>query len=263
MHFIKIISLAFLLQLQSFGQQIAILGAMPEEIEELELLLKHKKEKTIGGVKFSLGKIGISKVVICKSGVGKVNAAYTTTLLLENFKISKIIFTGVAGGTHPESAPGDIVLATQLFHHDYVWHLGTPEVRATRNITSGNDNPLFFKSDSLLLKIAKENIKNTKFEIIEGHLPRVFVGTIATGDAFINNADKAKYLFTTFDAYATEMEGAAIAQIAYIRKTPFLIIRSISDNANHNAEVSFDKFVKPAARNAIKVVQEILNSPQL
>jgi len=166
----------------------------------------------------------------------------------------------VAGGLHPDSKPGDIVIGQQVFHHDYVWyHPNTePEVRATSSVNYAIKNPLYFKSDSILVKKAEGVASKIAFQKVGENQPNVFVGTIATGDAFVSNNAKASQLFTNFNAYATEMEGAAVAQIAYTEKVPFLIIRSCSDNANSGASLDFATFLKSAATNAITLILGIL-----
>jgi adenosylhomocysteine nucleosidase len=243
----------------SIAQRIAIVGAMPEEIKLLTDTLKQKKIIKKDGLVYYKGKIHTQKVVILKGGIGKVNAAYSTTKLISRFKVSKIIFTGVAGGVHPESYPGDMVVATSVFHHDYAKHLADQYiVRATTNL-DGKLNPLYFKSDSLLLLLAKSALSDISFEKVNGHKPQVFFGKIATGDVFLSNTEKAKWLYREFDAFATEMEGAALGQIAFQNHIPFLVIRSCSDNANNQAHVDFNEFKKPAADNAIRLVMGILD----
>jgi adenosylhomocysteine nucleosidase len=240
------------------AQKIALIGALDEEIEGLKKEMKNLKLFSSGGIFFYEGNIGSTPVVLFKSGVGKVNAAYSLTVALSRFDLEAVVFTGVAGGTHPDTQPGDIVLGTEVFYHDYVWHLDKgPEIRATRNLISAGTNPLRFKTDSLFLMAAKMATKNLNFEKIEGRSPQVFEGPIGTGDAFINNAQKAKELYA-LGAYATEMEGAAIAHIAHMRALPFFLIRSISDNANQAAHVDFMKFVKPAAANASQIIIKTL-----
>jgi adenosylhomocysteine nucleosidase len=256
---LKFTRLSFILILflgnSTFAQRIAIVGAMPEEIRLLLDRLEKPKQVKHGGVLFYLGKLKGKEVVILKSGIGKVNASYTSTVLFEKFKISHVIFTGVAGGLHPDSYPGDLVISEAVFHHDYARELeNNYEVRATRNLENTQNNPLFFKSDSLLLGLAKKATRKISFSDVNNRNPKVFVGNIATGDSFISNHAKAKWLYENFDALAVEMEGAALAQICFIKNVPFLIIRSCSDNANNQAHLDFQSFVKPAAENAIKLV---------
>ena len=252
--------LFWILSATLFGQRIGIIGAMPEEIRILTEKLEDKKIVKYKDLTFYEGRLENKNVVIMKAGIGKVNAAYSTTLLLEKYQISEIIFTGVAGGLHPDALPGDIVVGDSIFHHDYARHLANDEyiVRPTLNIENNQMNPLYFGSDKTLLAKAKEVIPNLKTIKVGEHNPKIFIGKIATGDVFLSNSIKAKWLYNTFGALATEMEGAAIAQIAFQQKVPFIIIRSCSDNANNDAHLDFQIFMKPAAENAIRLVMAIL-----
>ncbi|MBK9509338.1 MAG: 5'-methylthioadenosine/adenosylhomocysteine nucleosidase [Cytophagaceae bacterium] len=257
---VRILFIILFLSLKIAAQKIAIIGAMPEEIELLKENMQKMKVKTHHDLTFYEGKIEGQKVVVMKGGIGKVNAAYSTALLLEKYPIEKIIFTGVAGGLHPDAQPGDIVIADSIFHHDYVRYLPDNKVVSwpTRNIIEGKPNPFAFACDTILTKKAITEAAFVKFQPIEGHMPQIFKGKIATGDAFVSSHEKAAELYQKHHALATEMEGAAVAQIAYQRGVRFLIIRSCSDNANNNASVDFRTFVKPAAENAIRLVLRIL-----
>ena len=248
-----------LFSLPGLAQRTAILGAMPEEIAGLKARMSHQKEVHYKDLTFYKGKLAGKKVVVMKCGIGKVNAAYSTTMLLEKFKVKDIIFSGVAGGLLPEALPGDVVIATAAFHHDFARHLAENyEVRSTYSMRDGMKNPLFLPSDSSLLATAVRVARQLSFTEVAGHQPQVFAGKIATGDVFLSNAEKARWLHETFDAYAVEMEGAAVAQIAYQRGIPFLIIRSCSDNANNAAHVDYNVFKIPAAENAALLVEGIL-----
>ncbi len=243
----------------SYAQRIAIIGAMSEEIRLLTEALKKKHIIKYKDLTFYTGYLKGQSVVIMKSGIGKVNAAYSTTILLEKFKIKSVLFTGVAGGLHPNSYPGDLIVAEAVFHHDYARDMANEyEVRATRNINGQNDNPLLFKTDSVLLNLAKSCVRKISFLAVGSRNPKVFTGIIATGDTFVNNPIKANWLYENFQALAVEMEGASLGQICYQRNIPFLIIRSCSDNANNSAHLDFQTFLKPAAENAIKVILGIL-----
>lgn len=257
----KIVFFVLYFSADILAQDVAIVGAMPEEIRLLTEALTKKKVVEKSGITFYKGKLNGQKIVVLKSGIGKVNAAYSTTVLLENFPVKKVIFIGVAGGVHPESYPGDMVIGEAVFHHDYARHLADEYiVNATQNLTTNQKNPLYFPCDATLISLAEKSSQNTELVKVDGRTPKVFTGNIATGDVFVSNSEKAKWLYNDFDALATEMEGAALGQVCYQRNIPFLVIRSCSDNANNNAHMDFGAFMKPAAENSIRVVMGILAS---
>ena len=231
----------------------ALLGAFDEEIKLLRQQLKQPKEKTIHGVRFYCGKINNQRVVIAGTGIGKVNAAMTTSLLLREFRPKRVLFTGIAGGIAPNLQPGDIVLAQQTFQHDFgavtndkftIWE--------TRNPVNRQKNALYFKSDSLLLQLAQEAALQTKFRQLttQGRLPQVLTGIIATGDQFVSSETKVAQLRADFQADAVEMEGGAVAQVCQQQQVPCLIIRSISDKADSQAHETMLNFTETAAFNS-------------
>lgn len=254
-----LVLLAVLVSFSLRAQKIAIVGAMSEEIRLLTEMLNHKEVIEHYGLTFYTGELADKEVVVLKGGVGKVNAAYATTVLLHNFDISNVIFTGVAGGLHPDSYPGDMVIGEQVFQYDYVKMLEEQSnVRATLNPFTDQLNPLFFPCDSSLVQLAKSSIEDINFLNVADRAPVVFSGIIATGDTFVSNSEKAAELYTQFNAIATEMEGGALGQICYQSHVPFLVIRSCSDNANNLAHLDFKLFMKPAAENSIRLVMAIL-----
>jgi len=264
---IVILAANFLFRGKKKGVDIAIVGAFPEETEWIkdQTLNRHTIKKA--GCDFTLGNLEEKHVAIVETGVGKVNAAMTTTLLLEHFKPKYVIFTGVAGSLNPDLYPGDIVVGTRTVQHD----LGdfTPEgivPKGVRNPATDVRNPIYFPADSLLLSVAEKASHTVKFEPIETSVgvrqPEVTFGTIATGDAFISYSDKKQELRDLHNADAVEMEGGAVAQICYEKHYPLLVIRSLSDNADENANADFEKFYKVAARNANRLVLEMLKELQ-
>ncbi len=254
------ILLFFFISFGTLAQKIAIMGALEAEVNLLKDNLKGIRTKSFDGVTFYKGKLAGKKVVLLQAGVGKVNAAYGTAILLSHFKIKSVLFTGVAGGIHPETYPGDIVIGKKMIQYDFGKLDSTGfSIWPTRNaLAPDGKNPLYIPCDSVLFHLAVNTAGDTEFENVGDRNPEVFTGNIATGDMFINQTVKAKWLYQTFDAYATEMEGAAVAQVCYMQNVPFLIIRSCSDNANNQAHLDFSAFLKPAANNSAKLVMAIM-----
>jgi adenosylhomocysteine nucleosidase len=243
------------------AQYVAVMGALDQEINLLLGEMGRQKKVQIGGIDFYKGKINGKKVVVLKAGVGKVNSSYSTAVLTQNFGLDALIFTGVAGGLHPESLPGDLVIGERLFQHDFgkFDSLGF-SVTPYRELTGKHLTQIYVHSDSLLVSKSQTAAGLVDFIEVTQRKPKIFSGTIATGDIFVSSPEKALWLYEEFGALATEMEGAAVAHICQTLAIPFVIIRSCSDNANTHARMSFEQFVEPASVNSAKLVVEILGS---
>jgi adenosylhomocysteine nucleosidase len=243
---------------------IAILGAFEQEVILLEDELIDKQQQTIEGIRFVSGKIGGKRIVIAFTGIGKVNAAMTTTLLIEHFKPNQVIFTGIAGAVNQQLQPGDIVIAEKTAHHDMgtLWPEGLFH-KGVKNRLNGWENPVFFDGDEQLLKLAERAAQQVEFSsirIISGQRsPKVVKGVVVTGDSFIASADKSAELRKKLNADAVEMEGAAVAQLCYQRRIGFLVIRSISDNADEGAVLDKQNFYILAAKNSSSLVIEMID----
>jgi len=238
---------------------IAILGAMESEVDLLKQRLAEKHDTLINGIPFFTGVLSHQRVVIARSGVGKVNAAIITTLLLEHFKPRCLLFTGIAGSLNPALRPGDVVIGKSVGYHDYGKKTTDSfENWATKNPFNFETNPMFFSCDSLLLLISKTAIKQAKLQQVANHLPAISYGRIITGDVFLSDGKLGAQLRKKSGADAVEMEGAAVAQTCYQQHTPFLVIRSLSDNANHSASLDFSRYGKIAAENSAAIIMELL-----
>ncbi len=241
----------------------AILGAFEREVALLEDRLAGKQEHEIEDIRFVTGRLNGQNAVVAWTGVGKVNAAMTTTLLIEHFKPKRIIFTGIAGAVNPELQPGDIVIAEKTAHHDMgtVWPEGL-FVKGVKSRLDGMENPVFFPADRDLMRFARRAADQAALERIETaegeRAPRIIKGVVVTGDAFIASTDKCAELRKKLEADAVEMEGAAVAQICYQRGIGHLVIRSISDNADEGAVLDKQMFYILAARNSADFVAEIV-----
>jgi adenosylhomocysteine nucleosidase len=225
---------------------VGIIGAMDEEVALLKSNMQIVKEETIAGSTFYQGLLNNQDVVLLKSGIGKVNAAMGTTILHERYNPAYIINTGSAGGFAPELNVGDLVISDKIVHHDVdVTAFEHPYGRVP-------GLPLYFESDEKLISLAINAAKV---------LPDVqsSVGLIATGDSFMSDPKRVEFVRSQFpEMIACEMEGAAIAQVCYQYKTPFVIIRALSDIAGKESSVSFDKFLEVAAKNAATLIMEML-----
>lgn len=234
-----------------------LLGAFGAEVALVKQSLHRPKTVVIDGIPFTTGRVGRQRVVVAETGIGKVNAAMTTALMLDHFRPRRILFTGIAGGTNPDLQPGDIVIARRTIHHDYqsITFDQQPTIQ-TRNSVSGRANPAYFPADSLMLLRAQAVARTVAFEPVPGTTrpPRVVTGTVVTGDQFIASAQKVAQLRRDFGADATEMEGAAVAQVCHQLQVPHLVIRSLSDRADADARRDMLSFYQTAARNSAKLV---------
>jgi adenosylhomocysteine nucleosidase len=245
------------------SQVTGILGAFGDETTYLLTQVQQKKETIIQQVHFTEGILQGKQVVIALTGMGKVNAAMTTTLMLEHFQPGAIIFTGIAGGVNPSLLPGDLVIGTRVAYHDYGAIVPDSMVRKpTRNPFTLKENPVYFTCDSSLVARARQVSTTISLEKIHRangeQAPRIITGTIVTGDVFVSSNKAAQNLAQQLQADATEMEGAAVAQVCWQQKIPFIVIRSMSDNANNNAHADAVTFYPIAARNSARFVMAIL-----
>jgi len=247
-----------------FAQSVTgILGAFPPELVLLRSKMENAKDTTIAHIRFTKGILNGRAVVLAQTGIGKVNAAITTTLMIEYFKPREIVFSGIAGGIDPALNPGDIVIGTEIKYHDYgiMEDIGM-RYTPTKNPSDMTDNPITFNCDPALVQSALAASKDIGFEKVKrengSFPPSVTKGVIVTGDVFVASEIATERLRKDLNAAATEMEGAAVAQSCYQQKIPFLIIRSLSDNANKKAADDVRNFYKVAAENAAVLVIGIL-----
>jgi adenosylhomocysteine nucleosidase len=227
---------------------IGLIGAMDEEVQLLKEKMDSREDVTIAGIEFFTGKIAGKDVVLLKSGIGKVNAAMGTAVLLDRFKPQCIINTGSAGGFYEKLNVGDIVISSEVRHHDV-------DVTAF-NYEYGQvpGMPASFTPDLELVNVAQSCAR--KINDIT-----VVTGLIATGDSFMSDHTRVEYVREKFpNLYAAEMEAAAIAQVCHQFETPFVIIRSLSDIAGKESHVSFDQFLEKAALHSASLIISMLEA---
>lgn len=226
--------------------KIAIIGAMEEEVVILREQMENRQVETIANSEFTTGMLNGAEVILLRSGIGKVNAAMTTAVLLQHFQPEVIINTGSAGGLNPELNVGDIVISTEVRHHDVDVTAFGYEYGQVPQL------PAAFKADSALVDAAVSCADKEEVQVVKG--------LIATGDAFMSDAERVLAVGKKFpELQAVEMEAAAIAQVAYQFGVPFVIIRSISDIAGKESNISFEQFLPKAARHSANLVTSIVD----
>ncbi|WP_028391893.1 5'-methylthioadenosine/S-adenosylhomocysteine nucleosidase [Bacillus cihuensis] len=227
--------------------KVAIIGAMEEEVTILRDKMENLEQMTIAGSEFNTGTLNGVQVILLKSGIGKVNAAMSTTILLEKFKPDAVINTGSAGGYEPSLNVGDVVISTEVRHHDVDVTIFGYEYGQVPQL------PAAFIPNEKLFAIAEAAAK----EITD---IQVASGLIVTGDSFMNDPVRVDFVRTKFDnLYAVEMEAAAIAQVAHQFGTPFVIIRSLSDIAGKESNLSFEQFLETAALNSSQLIIKMID----
>lgn len=228
-------------------KNIAIIGAMSEEIEILKNKMIVKNTYNIANMQFLEGNISNKDVILVVCGIGKVNAGACAQILITKFNVGLIINTGVAGAISEELNIGDIVISEDVIQHDFDatgfgYKLGEiPRL-----------DEYIFKGHNKLIELAKDIITNNLNN-------KVFVGRILSGDIFLANSESKERLLNEFNGHCVDMESAAIGQICYLNKVPFLIFRAISDKADGSAHVNFNEFVNKAAINAANFVEMLLD----
>jgi len=232
-------------------KKIAIIGAMEIEVEILKSQISEQKEERINGLVFVSGKIAENDVVVVRSGIGKVNAAICTQILIDKFAVTHIINTGIAGAMAHGLGVLDMVVSSDALYHDFdVTGFGyKPTI-----IPQMKDS--VFKADKDLIAIANESFVELSNGPMKGH--KLLVGRVASGDQFISNREKKEYIRALCNPACVEMEGAAIAHTAYLSNIPFIIVRCISDMADDGEEASYVFNDKTAAQMSAALVQKII-----
>ena len=230
-------------------RRIGIIGAMEEEVAALKEQMDIKELRTIAGMEFCKGVCEGQPVVVVRSGIGKVNAAVCTQILCDVFQAEAIINTGVAGSLKNEINIGDIVLSTDALQHDMdATGFGYEAGVIPRMETS------VFEADEELIILAEKVCREVNPDI------QVFKGRVVSGDQFISDHGVKERLITMFKGYCTEMEGAAIAQAAWLNKVPYLVIRAISDKADGSAEMDYSEFEMKAIEHTVHLVTGMLRN---
>lgn len=227
--------------------KIAIIGAMEEEVEILRSKVESQNTSVIAGCEFIEGKIDKHDVILVKSGIGKVNAAIATTLLIQQYDPDVVLNTGSAGGFAESLEVGTIVISDEVRHHDVDACVFGYEIGQVPGM------PPSYQSDPRLVQAAKEAV-----EEIGEHAHST--GLIASGDVFMSDSERVKLVKSQFpNMIAAEMEAAAVAQVCHQFGKPFVVIRALSDIAGKESSISFDEFLPLAAKHSSEIVMHVLS----
>ena len=224
---------------------VGIIGAMEPEVEALIASIDTPSTETVSGITFYTGKIGAKTVAVAKCGIGKVFAAVCAQTMIMKYAPTLLINTGVGGALASGISTGDIVIASDLCQHD----MDTSAIGDPKGLVSGI-NVIYFEADKrageILINSAKSLGLNAR------------LGRIASGDKFIASKEDKDRIIADFGADACEMEGCAIAQVAFINKTPFAVVRAISDSADGEATMDYPTFLPIAAANSTKLTLSLV-----
>ena len=228
---------------------IGIIGAMESEVESIFANMTSKEKININNLTFYKGLLFNKDVVVVKCGIGKVNAALCTQLLILTFKVDKVINTGIAGATGQGLTIYDFVVSSQAVYHDFDtsffgYKLGqVPGMEET------------FKADEDLQKLALQAFE--KSELAKNH--KIQNGLIASGDQFISGGERKSFIINNFHPLCVEMEGCAIAHTCFANNIPFVIIRCMSDCADDSAVETYEesKASKASSEFLLDFIKEI------
>lgn len=226
---------------------IGIIGAMEEEVAKLIEQMEVEETVTQASMTFCKGNLCGRDVVVVRSGIGKVNAAACAQILIDRFGVETLINTGIAGSLDAAIDIGDMVISTDSLHHDMDARLfGYPMGQVPRM------EVLSFPADEKLVEKAVAANREANPEI------NTFTGRVVSGDQFVASAEVKERILNDFDAKCTEMEGAAIAHVAYLNQVSYVIIRAISDKADNSATMDYPAFEKQAIVHSVRLVQNLL-----
>ena len=227
---------------------IGIIGAMEEEVAVLKEEMKIEEVVQAASMDFCRGVLCGKEVVVVRSGVGKVNAGICAQILVDRFGVDVLINTGIAGSLDTRIDIGDIVVSTDALHHDMdATVFGDPVGQVPRMDTFS------FPADPRLVELAVAANEEANPDI------HTFNGRVVSGDQFISSAEVKDRIVKNFQAMCTEMEGAGIAQAAYLNKISYVILRAISDKADNSATMDYPAFEKQAIVHSVRLVKNLLS----
>lgn len=230
-------------------KKIGIIAAMEEEFNAIKNIMQNAKNTKIYELTFAIGQIQNKECILVKCGVGKVNAARVTQILIDSFFIEYIINVGSAGALNPLLNIGDIIIGEKVIQHDFdITAFGHPK----GYITDVGD---IIESEKYLVQKFMKIVNALDYKRY-----KVKKGIIASGDIFCTDIKMKEKIYQKFNAECVEMEGAAIAQVCHLDNIPFLIIRSISDSPNENNTITFQQYLKLASVRCAEIINKFFEN---
>ena len=228
-------------------KKIGIIAAMKEEMQEIKNILIDYKAKKQYELEFFEGQIGANTVVLVEAGIGKVNAARVTQILIDKFNVDSVINVGSAGAASSSLNIGDIVIGKKIVQHDF-------------DLTAFGHPKGYVSNVGLEIESDKKMVEKmcTIIGLLNNSEEKIIVGTIASGDIFCTEVYMKDKIRKKFNADAIEMEGAAIAQVCKLCNVPFIVIRGISDSPNGNNNITFEKYLEKASKRCAIILKKFL-----
>lgn len=228
---------------------IGIIAAENKEMSAIREKMSNIQEECIYDLKFIKGIIENKECVLVECGVGKVNAARTVQIMIDKYSVDYVINVGSAGATNEELNIEDIVIGEKLVQYDF-------DVSGAGNYEKGEICRVgkFFESDKRLVELCTQTINELKHEEFD-----IKLGIIASADLFCTDPKKAFEVKEEFGAECVEMEGAAVAQVCFLDKIPFLVIRGISDTPNGNNEVDFHTYLEIVSKRVAVILENLIS----
>ena len=255
------------IEARDLDSPIGVLSALPEEEAAFANIFREIETGERGGFSIRHGSIDNKPVVMVRTGIGKVNAALATSMLIQDFYCRAVVMAGVAGSLDPAIGIGDVVVADRVVQHDYGATIDG-RIKAYQPGTlplPGNEGPVGYVPAPAMLDLLKRSVRGIDLAPLsreltggEFRMPKVCLGTVATGDSFINCARTRDRLYHEFGAIAVEMEGAAVAQVATLYNKPWVVVRGMSDLAGAASHVSFPLFAKDVSTAVASVVRRLV-----
>jgi adenosylhomocysteine nucleosidase len=229
---------------------LAVLGAMEEEVTLLGAEMAVRSETTHAGIVVTRGDFKGADIALAQCGIGKVNAAICTQVLADLYRPDALIFSGVAGGLLPNMAVGDLVLASHLIQFDI-------DLTAFgRRHGELPDKDRMIQSDPNLVQLVTGAYDEAFAE--EADAPNLMIGTVVSGDRFIEDSESLRWLQREFGALATEMEGAAVGYTCQLNDLPFVVIRGLSDTADESAPGDFKANLETVCRHSFRLMERLI-----
>ena len=229
---------------------IGLISALEEEIAQFRSEMAFTQTVQQAGIDFNFGSLSGQQVILLRCGVGKVNAAVATQVLIDRFGVDAVVFTGLAGALVPHLHRGDVVISNYVVQHDI-------------DLTAFGRRPgeipelaRMIEADPKLLHAAADACEKTG--VLDENNRQMVVGTIVTGDSFVSDPARIRWLQREFGGIATEMEGGAVGQVCQMNRVPFVVVRVISDGAGDGAAGEFILFLEEASRVTFRITKQLL-----